>query len=131
MLKLIKTVKISALVLAIASYVAFALCLYFALFEFVTACWYGALAFAVLCVAMFLTCNKFANYELDLEEEEEEEGEDFALDTLAQGKEFDGLDVYYFDYSNTTIEELETFATLSNIQAIEWGTDCVAIGVVG
>lgn len=131
MLKLVKSVKISALVLAIASYVAFALCLYFALFEFVTACYYGALAFAVLCVAMFLTCNKFANYEIDLEEEEEEEeGEDFALDTLAQSEEFNGSEVYYFDYSNTTIEEIEEFTACHNIQAIKWSTDCVAIGVV-
>lgn len=126
MLKLIKTVKISALVLALASYFAASICLYFALFENVGGCFVGAVAFAILTVVMFAVCQKFAGYELDTEEE----GEDFALDTLAQSEEFNGSEVYYFDYSNTTIEEIEEFTACHNIQAIKWSTDCVAIGVV-
>lgn len=128
MLKLIKTVKISAFVLALASYSAFTTCLYFALFEFVYTCYIGAVAFAILTVVKFFICKKFAEYEMDMEEEEE--GEEFALDTLVQSEEFNGSDVYYFDYSNTTIEEVEEFTACHNVQAIKWSTDCVAIGVV-
>ena len=73
MKKLVKTVKMSALVLALASYFACATCLYIALFEFVYACYIGAVAFAILTVAMFIVCQKFAGYELDIEEEEENE----------------------------------------------------------
>ena len=127
MLKLIKTIKISALVLALVSYSAFAVCLYLALFEFIRTCYIGAVAFAILTVALFFVCQKFANYETDAEEEE---GEDFALDTLTQGEEFNGSNVYYFDYSTATISEVEKFTACHTIQAIKWGTDCVAIGVV-
>ena len=73
MLKLIKTIKISALILALISYLAFAICLYIAMFEFVYACYIGAVAFAILTIAMFFICKKFADYELDIEEEEGEE----------------------------------------------------------
>ena len=78
MLKLVKSIKLSTLTLTIAVGIAVAICSFLAIFNHTNGCWYGVIAFSVLCIIMKFVCNKFADYEFDLYEEEEE-GEEEAL----------------------------------------------------